>query len=386
MLRSTLLAAGALAASASLAQAQTEVTWWQAMGGALGETVNEIATRFNDAQADYRIVPVYKGGREATLTATVAAFRAGEQPNIVQVFDAGAAAIIGAGGAVIPAEDLLKNAGHAFDVNDYIEGVRYFYADSDGKMIGMPFNSSTPILYYNEDALEKAGVEPPRTWEEFEEIAPKLKDAGYVPLAQSHTPWIFVDNFFSRHNLQFASNDNGYDGAEGTHLVLSETPALQRHFEKLKEWYDAGLFGYYGPGWSDNQQPFETGEVAMWIGSSGSFGGLQKSMSAPFSPPTCPAGATWTAPAAPPSSAARRSSPWPATRRRRTRRPPRQGRRLLRPVPLRRDRHPPALAPGRRVDQGLPDGLPPPDPRRHGPRVQLRVLRRDHRRGCAQDH
>lgn len=283
MLRSPVLAAAAFAASASFAHAQTEITWWHAMGGALGETVNEIATRFNDAQSDYRIVPIYKGNYEETLTATIAAFRAGEQPNVVQVFDAGAATIIGAKGAVIPAEDLLTNAGHKFDVNDYIEGVRYFYADSDGKMVGMPFNSSTPILYYNEEALEKAGVEPPKTWEEFEEIAPKLKDAGYVPLAQSHMPWIFVENFFSRHNLQFASNDNGYEGAEGTHLMLSETPELQHHFEKLKEWHDAGLFGYYGPGWTDNQQPFENGDVAMWLGSSGSFGGLQKSMKAPFS-------------------------------------------------------------------------------------------------------
>ncbi len=285
MLRSTLLAAAlapAFVLGAGAANAQTEIAWWHAMGGRLGEVVNEIATRFNASQSDYKITPIFKGNYEETLTATIAAFRAGEQPNIVQVFDAGSATIIGAQGAVLPAEDLLKNNGVAFDANDYIEGVRYFYADSAGKMVGMPFNSSTPVMYYNTEALEKAGVQPPKTWEEFEEIAPKLKDAGYVPLAQSHTPWIFVENFFSRHNLQFATNNNGYDGAEGTKLLLSQTPELKRHFEKLKAWKDEGLYAYYGAGWSDNQAPFENGDVAMWLGSSGSFGGLSQSMKAPF--------------------------------------------------------------------------------------------------------
>ena len=282
MLRTTLLA-GAASLLALPAVAQTEITWWHAMGGALGEAVNDIAERFNASQSDYAITPVYKGNYEETLTATIAAFRAGEQPNIVQVFDAGAATIIGATGAVIPAADLMADNGVDFDPNDYIEGVRNFYADPAGKMVGMPFNSSTPILYYNIEALEAAGVEPPKTWEEFAEIAPAIKEAGYVPLAQSHLPWIFTENFMSRHNQQFATNANGYQGASGTELMLSENAAIKAHFTAVKDWYDAGLFGWYGTGWSDNQTPFAQGEVAMWIGSSASFGGLRQAMEAPFS-------------------------------------------------------------------------------------------------------
>ena len=157
MFRKTLLAAGALMASTGFAYAETEITWWHAMGGRLGEVVNDIAMKFNASQDDYKIVPVYKGNYEETLTATIAAFRAGEQPNIVQVFDAGAATIIGAPGATIPVEKLLKDNGVPFDITDYIAGVRYFYADVDGTMVGMPFNSSSPIMYYNVAALEKAG-------------------------------------------------------------------------------------------------------------------------------------------------------------------------------------------------------------------------------------
>lgn len=276
------LLAGAATLFVGTAQAQTELTWWHGMGGQLGETVNALAVMFNKSQSDYVLTPVYKGGYEDTLTSTIAAFRAGEQPNIVQVFDAGAATIIGAEGAVIPAEDLITQAGLEFNADDYIPGVRYFYADSNDKMVGMPFNSSTPILYYNVGALEAAGVEPPKTWEEFEAIAPAIVEAGYIPLAQSHSPWIMTENFHSRHNLPFATNNNGFDGADGTQILVNND-AIKTHFTKMKEWLDKGWYGYYGAGWGDNQAPFENGEVAMWLGSSASFGGLRNSTDFEFS-------------------------------------------------------------------------------------------------------
>ena len=263
----------ALSMTAGVAFAETEITWWHAMGGALGDTVNQIAADFNASQDEYKITPVFKGTYEETLTSGIAAFRAGEQPNVLQVFDAGAATVIGAKGATIPVQDLLADNGVAFDINDYIAGVRYFYADTEGKMIGMPFNSSTPIMYYNADALEKAGVTAPKTWEEFQTTtAPALKAAGYTALAQSHLPWIFTENFMSRHNLPFATNDNGYTGTK----ILVNNDAIKAHFTAVTEWQKEGFFEWFGTGWGDNQSKFEEGEVAMWLGSSGSFGGLLK--------------------------------------------------------------------------------------------------------------
>lgn len=278
------LAAIGLAATlySTTAFAETTITWWHAMGGQLGETVNKIATDFNASQNEYKITPVFKGTYEETLTAGIAAFRAGEQPNVLQVFDAGAATVIGAKGATVPVEDLLNDNGVAFDINDYITGVRYFYADANGKMIGMPFNSSTPIMYFNTEALEKAGVTPPKTWEEFASTtAPALKEAGYTPLTQSHLPWIFTENFFSRHNIQFATSNNGYDG--GTVEIKVNHPAIKAHFSALNEWKEAGLFEWLGTGWGDNAKPFEEGKSAMWLGSSGSFGGLKEKVDFDFS-------------------------------------------------------------------------------------------------------
>ena len=170
---------------------------------------------------------------------------------------------------------MTEHAG-GFDSGDFIEGVRYFYADSDGKMIGMPFNSSTPLLYYNKDIFAEVGIDaPPATWEEFEAMAPKLKEAGYQALSQSHSPWIFSENFHSRHNLQMATGNNGYDGTDVK--ILYNNPEMKMHWTKVKEWLDAGYYGFYGRGWGDNQDAFVQKKTAMWLGSSGSFGGLKAS-------------------------------------------------------------------------------------------------------------
>ncbi|OAN73581.1 glycerol 3-phosphate ABC transporter substrate-binding protein [Jannaschia sp. EhC01] len=257
---------------AGAAQAQTEIEFWHAMGGQLGETVDQMAANFNASQGDYVITPVFKGTYEETLTSAIAAFRAGEQPNIVQVFDAGAATVIAAQGATIPVETLMADNGYDFDREAFISGVRNFYADPEGMMIGMPFNSSTPVLYYNADALAEAGVEVPQTYEQFAEIAPALLEAGYAGLSASLLQWTMTENFFSRHNLQFASNDNGYGGLDTE--IMVNNPAIVAHFNALADWTEAGYYAWYGAGWGDNQDPFEAGEVAMWIGSSGSFGGI----------------------------------------------------------------------------------------------------------------
>lgn len=163
MFKKFTMAAVAVSFSASSSFAATNITWWHGMGGRNGEVINEVAQKFNASQTSCAITPVSKGSYEEALAAGIAAFRSGEQPNILQVFDAGAATIINAKGAVIPAEDLINNAGYKFDRNAFIPGVRYLYAAADGKFVGMPFNSSAPIMYTNPEALKKAGVEAPKT-------------------------------------------------------------------------------------------------------------------------------------------------------------------------------------------------------------------------------
>jgi sn-glycerol 3-phosphate transport system substrate-binding protein len=90
-----------VALSASLAtpaMAQTEIQWWHSMGGALGEWINDLATDFNKSQAEYKIVPTFKGSYDESMTAAIAAFRAGNAPHILQVFEVGTATMMASKG------------------------------------------------------------------------------------------------------------------------------------------------------------------------------------------------------------------------------------------------------------------------------------------------
>lgn len=140
---------------ASPTHAKTQIEWWHAMGGALGQKVNQIASDFNASQSEYEIKPVYKGTYAETMTSAVASFRAKNQPAIVQVFEVGTASMMGAKKAVFPVYQLMEKTNEPFDPNSYLSTVTGYYTTSDGKMMSLPFNSSTPVLYYNKALFKK---------------------------------------------------------------------------------------------------------------------------------------------------------------------------------------------------------------------------------------
>ena len=257
--------------------APIEIHYWHGHTGKLQDIINEIADRWNAKQDESVMIPTSKGTYEEIMAAFIAAYRAGEHPHMVQIYDAGAATMVAQvkNGVVYPFEDMAEKYGVAFNKDDYIPGIRNFYADSDGKMIGIPFNSSTCLMYANMDVLEAAGVtEIPKTYEDFEAVAQQIKDAGYIPLLQSHSPWIWTENYFSRHNLLMTDGNNGYDDVPTTTL-FADTPEFIYHWTKAKEWKDKGWWEYKGTAWGDNQAPFIAGEAAFWLGSAASFSGMK---------------------------------------------------------------------------------------------------------------
>src|SRR4051794_31152150 len=157
------LAAGATA-FASPARAQgagrTRVTFWHAMNGALGDELNKLCAGFNKAQEETEIVPVFKGTYPETLTAAIAAWRAGQAPHLVQMFEVGTGSMLAAGPAVKQVWQLAQETGVNIDPEKYIGAVRGYYSLPDGRMASCPFNSSTAVLWVNADAMEKAGLDP----------------------------------------------------------------------------------------------------------------------------------------------------------------------------------------------------------------------------------
>ena len=269
--------------SASAAFAQTEIQWWHSMTGALGDKVGAIANGFNASQKDYKVVPVYKGSYPESMTAAIAAFRAGNAPHILQVFEVGTATMMAAKGAIRPVYQLMKEANEPFDPKNYLAAVAGYYTDSKGNMLSMPFNSSTPVFYINKDAFVKAGIKPeaPKTWKEFAGVAGKLKASGQSCVYTTGWPsWVHIENFSAWHNLPIGTKENGIAGMDTEFKVNS--PEHVAHVQMLADFAKNGWFTYSGRR-NEAEARFFSGECAMLTSSSGAQANIRKNAKFAFS-------------------------------------------------------------------------------------------------------
>jgi sn-glycerol 3-phosphate transport system substrate-binding protein len=278
----------ALAAAAALlagsAHAQIEIQWWHSMTGALGDRVNGFANEFNASQKDYKIVPVFKGQYPESLTAAIAAFRAGNPPHILQVFEVGTATMMAAKGAIKPVYQMMKEANEPFDPKVYHPAVAGYYTDPKGNMLSMPFNSSTPVFYINKEAYQKAGLDPekaPKTWKEFADAAAKLKAGGQQCVYTTGWPaWVHVENFSAWHNLPIGTKENGFGGFDTEFRINS--PAHVKHIEMLADFAKKGWFTYAGRR-NEAEARFFSGECAMLTSSSAAQANIRRNAKFPFS-------------------------------------------------------------------------------------------------------
>jgi sn-glycerol 3-phosphate transport system substrate-binding protein len=274
----------ALFGASVAAQAQTEIQWWHSMTGALGERVNEIANGFNASQKDYKVVPVYKGTYPESMTAAIAAFRAGNAPHILQVFEVGTATMMSAKGAIKPVYVMMKEAKEPFDPKNYLAAVAGYYTDSKGNMLSLPFNSSSPVFYVNKDAFKKAGLDPdkaPKTWAEFAVAAAKLKASGQECVYTTGWPsWVHIENFSAWHNLPIGTKSNGMDGLDTEFKINS--PQHVAHIQMLADYAKKGWFTYSGRG-NQGEARFFSGECAMLTSSSAAQANIRKNAKFDFS-------------------------------------------------------------------------------------------------------
>jgi len=274
----TLALSAALAAMGSNAAfAQTEIQWWHSMTGGLNDWVVDIANNFNASQKDYKIVPTYKGTYDESMTASIAAFRAGNAPHILQVYEVGTATMMAAKGAVVPVGKVMADAGHKFAPKAYIPAVVGYYTAPSGEMLSYPFNSSTTVLNYNKDLFKKAGLDPnkpPATWPELVSAAAKLKASGVTcPFTTSWQGWTQLESFSTWHNTLFATQNNGFGGTSAR--LAFNSPLHVRHIENLSNMAKQGLFHYRGRG-NKGDAPFYSGECAMQTGSSSTYASIKK--------------------------------------------------------------------------------------------------------------
>lgn len=259
------------------------------MDGALNDWVNDLAKQFNASQKEYKLVPTYKGEYDQSMAAGIAAYRAGNAPDILQVFEVGTATMMYSKGAIKPVADVMKEAGVKFDPKVFIPAVAGYYTAPNGQMLSFPFNSSTTVFYYNKDALKAAGLDPekaPTTWPEVVSIAAKLKASGNkCPFTTSWMTWAQLESFSTWHNVTYASKNNGFGGLDAR--LEFNSPLHVRHFENLANMSKQGLFVYKGRA-SKAVNSFTSGECAMFVGSSGSYASIKRDSKFSFAESTLP--------------------------------------------------------------------------------------------------
>jgi sn-glycerol 3-phosphate transport system substrate-binding protein len=276
MMKKSLLGALAIGlATSTSAFAQTEIQWWHAMTGANNDVVNRLAEEFNNSQKDYKVVVSYKGQYADTLNAGIAAFRAGNAPHILQVFEVGTATMMGARGAIKPVHEMMKEAGEKFDPQAYLPAITGYYSTAKGEMLSFPFNSSSMVMWINKDELKKAGVaEIPKTWPQVFDAAKKLKAAGHDTCGFSNAwaSWANIEQFSAWHNIPMATKANGLDGFD-TEMKFN-SPAHVKHLQNLIDLQKDKTYDYSGRD-SKSEGRFTSGECAIFLTSSGFYGNVK---------------------------------------------------------------------------------------------------------------
>ncbi|MBM4277935.1 MAG: sn-glycerol-3-phosphate ABC transporter substrate-binding protein UgpB [Deltaproteobacteria bacterium] len=250
---------------------KVEIQFWHGLALPLGGILEKIVTDFNASQNLYQVTATFKGSYPDTMVAAIAAFRAGNAPHIVQMFEVGTATMMAAREAIKPLHELMRVANVPFDPKIYVPAVRGYYSLSDGRMMSTPFNSSTAVMFYNKDAFRKAGLDPekpPRTWAEVRSYAQKIRaaNAANIGFTAAWPTWTQFEQFSAIHDTPLATKANGMDGMDA--VLMINSPLHIRHVQTLMDMQKEGSFKYGGRD-SAGDALFPSGEAAIIHASSG---------------------------------------------------------------------------------------------------------------------
>lgn len=257
-------------AIAQTAQAQTTVEFWHSFGDAKRtDWIKGLADEFNKANPGVKVVPTYKGSYNDSLQATILAARQGKPPALVQIFEVGSQLALDSG--VFQPVSGIKNV----DFSDYIKPVINYYTIG-GKVNSLPFNSSSPVLYFNKDLMKKAGLDPnkpPTTFDGLLAACKKIEAAklGVTCFGMSLNGW-FIEQWMAEQGATLLNNDNGRKGrATATNL---DSAAAKKIFTFFKTLQDNKYYTYTGKleDWDGSDAIFTNQKVVFHITSTADIG------------------------------------------------------------------------------------------------------------------
>ena len=194
------------------------------------------------------------------------------------VFEVGTATMMAASGAIKPVYEVMAEGDAPFDPDGYLAAVKGYYTNTEGDMLSLPYNSSTPVLYVNRDAFSDAGLDPDMdlsTWENVGSALDALNAAGHeCPLTTAWQSWIHLENLSAYHNVPFASKENGFAGLD-TELLFNG-PVQVNHIQTMGDWARDGKFFYAGRR-NEGGANFRAGECALFTESSAGYAGVKAS-------------------------------------------------------------------------------------------------------------
>jgi sn-glycerol 3-phosphate transport system substrate-binding protein len=263
---------------------QETITFWSALSGKNGAALSHLVDEFNSSQSTYRVNLVYKGNYSTVLSATIAAVRAHSAPNIAMIFDAGTATMMDSAGVYVPVHQLMSQYHLNFATSQFIGGAASYYETAQDQLDSMPFNSSTPVLYYDKPLLAKAGIKsPPTTWGQLANDVKPLVSAGakcILSASGAYIMWTDMEQFDMWNGYAYATQDNGYQSLSGVKLMLDTKPMVQ-HWDFLGSLGKAGLYRWDGT--TTTTVPFFTnGTCAFYEQSSADLATIEAGAKFPF--------------------------------------------------------------------------------------------------------
>ncbi|HBY96039.1 MAG TPA: hypothetical protein DEP84_19140, partial [Chloroflexi bacterium] len=265
------------AAAATTAPTEGKITleFWHAMGGNLGELVNALVQRFNESQDRIVVNATYQGSYDDTYNALLASFDTNSEPNIIQNFDLATQTMIDTG-RIIPVYKLMQ--ADNYDPSVFVPAVRDYYSTEDG-MVALAFNSSTPLIYYNADMFEQAGVDAPKpewTFSDFKATCDKLMQAKVAPYCFTYgqVGWYFEQMLANSGGLYFNEN-NGRTGRT-TEVLFNKDQGVEV-FTFLTDLIKDGYSPNLGNTWTETDSTFTTRQAAMEIDSTSDVSIIEKS-------------------------------------------------------------------------------------------------------------
>lgn len=261
------------------------IDFWHSMGGDLGGiAIPEMANNFNASQDKCYVEPIYQGSYDDALNKLRASLQSEDVPAVMQLYDIGTRLMADLG-MITPVQEFIDKDN--YDVSDLEPNVLAYYT-VEGQQASMPFNTSTPMLYYNKDMFAAAGLDPespPRTFQEVWDAARVLtqKDAaGNVTVSGisiSIYGWFF-EQFLAVSGGYYVNNANGRD-ALATEATFN-SPEGVAILEWWKAMFDEGIMGNYGRVNADVRTAFYAEQTAMFIDSTAVLRGAMDTVDGKF--------------------------------------------------------------------------------------------------------